>query len=51
MASVEAGIQAQIRNIEAIYGKTMQAWFGCGPNGGRASGIGELVAIQRSRVG
>ena len=27
MASVEDGLQAQIRNIEAIYGKTMPEWF------------------------
>jgi hypothetical protein len=27
MASVEDGLQAQIRNIEATYGKTMPEWF------------------------
>jgi hypothetical protein len=35
MATVDDGLQAQIRNIEATYGRTMPEWFAIIADSGR----------------
>ena len=50
MTSVEDGIAAQIRNIEARYGKPLQEWFGLIA----ASGLtrhAEVVAMLKADYG
>ena len=50
MATVEEGLQAQIRNIEATYGKTMPDWFALIAAGGRTKHT-EIVAMLKSDYG
>ena len=50
MATVEAGLQSQIRNIEATYGRTMDEWIALI----RATGLerhGQIVAWLKSEHG
>src|SRR5438876_9098940 len=50
MASVEDGLQAQIRNIEAIYGKTMPEWFALISRSGKTKHT-EVVAMLKGEYG
>ena len=50
MATVEAGLQSQLRNIEATYGRSVDEWIALI----RASGLqrhGEIVAMLKSTNG
>ena len=50
MATVEAGLQSQIRNIEARHGRTMDEWAAL--LGGRGlSRHGEMVAVLKGEFG
>jgi Domain of unknown function (DUF5655)/Domain of unknown function (DUF4287) len=50
MASVEDGLQAQIRNIEATYGKTMPEWFAVISRSGKTKHT-EVVAMLKGEYG
>ena len=50
MATVEEGLQAQIRNIEATYGKTMPDWFALIAASGRTKHT-EIVVMLKSDYG
>jgi hypothetical protein len=50
MASVEDGLQAQIRNIEATYGKTMPEWFALISSSGKTKHT-EVVAMLKGEYG
>jgi hypothetical protein len=50
MASVEDGLQSQIRNIEATYGKTMPEWFALISRSGKTKHT-EVVAMLKGEYG
>jgi hypothetical protein len=50
MATVEEGLQAQIRNIEATYGKPMQEWFAVIAASGKTKHT-EVVSMLKSDHG
>ena len=50
MASVEDGLQSQIRNIEATYGKTMPEWFALIAGSGKTKHT-EVVAWLKGEYG
>src|SRR5690349_2522112 len=50
MATVDEGIQAQIRNIEASYGRTMPEWFAIIAASGRTKHT-DVVAMLKSEYG
>jgi len=50
MASVEDGLQSQIRNIEATYGKTMPEWFALISRSGKTKHT-EVVAWLKGEYG
>ncbi len=50
MASVDAGLQAQIRNIEATYGRTMPEWFAIIAASGKTKHT-DVVAMLKTEHG
>jgi len=47
MATVDDGLQAQIRNIEATYGKTMPEWFAIIASSGKTKHTDVLTMLKR----
>jgi Domain of unknown function (DUF5655)/Domain of unknown function (DUF4287) len=50
MATVDEGLRAQVRNIEATYGKTMPEWFTIIAASGRTKHT-EVVALLKNQYG
>jgi hypothetical protein len=50
MATIEEGLRSQLRNIEATYGRSVEAWLDLIRASG-VSGHGEIVAMLKARYG